>query len=229
MQDDNDLAKKALMQKLVGPGIAPGEDAPNAGPPPIVDAPMAASPMADAPIPPMAAAPGYSKGANAGKNSGMILGYDTGKLNDPTYQKGTKYNDDVRAFSGGLKEDVGVSRGGLGNMVNYLRSAGGRPDAMAVGDDKIDFDGPGPQQPIDVIRADGQIVFQDPRGAIGGGGGSDAPQGGPGGGPAGMSLASIDPLLSGDPMAKIQAALAQLSGPRDNAQELLRQLVGGRG
>ena len=143
-------------------GIAPGEFDPNAGQPiPIGDVQPAA---------PAATGQTWTPGANAGKGNGMILGYDTGKLNDPTYTKGTKYNDAVRAFSGGLKQDVGLSRGGLDNMINYLKS-NGFANAQGVGDDKIDFgDGAGP---IDVIRSDGQIVFQDPRGVDKGAGGGN--------------------------------------------------------
>jgi hypothetical protein len=188
---------------------------------------------APAPVEPGPAAPTYSAGANAGKNSGMILGYDTGKLNDTGYTSG-KYNAAVRAFSGGLKQDVGVSRGGLDNMVNYVK-ANGFPNAKTVGNDKIDFgDGAGP---IDVIRSDGQIVFQDPRG---GGGTGTSPVGGSsvtpsagggvgfsGGGVGGLNV-PVDSLLGGDALAKIQAALAQLSGPRSNAQALLDAL-GGQG
>lgn len=112
--------------------------------------------------PQQAPAPTWSKGVNP--NSGMILGYDLGKLNDTSYSS-PKYNAAVRAFSAGLKQDVGVARGGLDNMTAYLQ-ANGFQGAKVVGDDKIDFgDGAGP---IDVIRHDGQIVFQDPRGVEGG-------------------------------------------------------------
>lgn len=57
-------------------------------------------------------------------------------------------------------------------------------------------------------------------------------QSGASGGPSPMAGAGIlggpvDDLLSGDPMAKIQAALAQLSGPRSNAQALLQKLAAG--
>lgn len=194
-------------------GIAAGEGAPNAGPAPVLDPPLGVpDAAADAPKPQT-----WSPGANAGKNSGMILGYDTGKLDDPSYQKGTKYNAAVRAFSGGLKQDVGVSRGGLGNMNEYLK-ANGFPNAQVVGDDKIDFgDGGGP---IDVIRSDGQIVFQDPRGAINSGGGGSSDGGG------GGDVSGLPSQLQGDPLAMIQQALAQY-GQSPNLQALLAQLGGG--
>lgn len=171
--------------------------------------PVAPAPDMPPPAPP--GAPTWSKGVNP--NTGMILGYDLGKLNDKSYTSG-KYNPAVRAFSEGLKNDVGVSRGGLGNMLNFLK-ANGFPQAQLVGDDKIDFgDGAGP---IDVIRSDGQIVFQDPRGA-GAGAGAGAPTDGAATGAAG--------LLGGNPLDAIRAELAKLMGGngQPNLQALLAQL-----
>lgn len=188
----------------------------------------ATGPLVDAP-----AAPAYTpiRGKNAGQDS-VILGYDRGKLNDPTYTKGTKYNSEVRDFKAGLDADVGLQRGGLDNMISFLQNEKGRKNAVAVGDDKIDFDGPGPLPPIDVIRGgDNAIVFQDPRGAVGGGGGSSdglSSSGGPLGAAQGYGTPiggyALDQALSGDPIAKIQQMLQQLSGSRPNFDALMAQL-----
>jgi hypothetical protein len=171
--------------------------------------------------------PTWSAGANAGKNSGMILGFDTDKLNDPNSGSaaGSKYTAAAKAFSGGLKQDVGVSRGGLDNMLNYVKGNGFQ-NAKLVGDDKIDFgDGNGP---IDVIGSDGSIRFQNTTDNPvweaqhgGGGGGSAAPAGG------GMFAGStISPMLQGDAQANIQQALGSLQQP-NMLQQLLAQLQKG--
>jgi hypothetical protein len=46
--------------------------------------------------------------------------------------------------------------------------------------------------------------------------------------PGGLTAGSafLDPLLNGDPMAKIQEALAKMSGPRSNAEALMAALGG---
>ncbi len=211
----------------------PGQQASPAAPPAELPSPPFAG---DAPgLPPVgappAAPPSWNKGANAGKNSGMILGFDTDKLNDPGSGSaaGSKYTSAAKAFSGGLKEDVGVSRGGLDNMNNYLK-ANGFPNAQVVGDDKIDFgDGMGP---IDVIRSDGQIVFQNTSGnPIWEGQGFKSDVGGGGGGtPLAGPQSNLDGLLQGSPMEAIQAEIAKLmqGGNRPNLQALLGQLGGAR-
>jgi hypothetical protein len=180
---------------------------------------------------PAAAAPSWSKGANAGKNSGMILGFDTAKLGDPNSGSaaGSKYTKAAKTFSGGLTEDVGVSRGGLGNMLNYVK-ANGFPNAQVVGDDKIDFgDGMGP---IDVIRSDGQIVFQNTTGNPiweGQGFKPDANSGALGQAGAGGADPSAF-LGGGNPLDAIRAEIAKLIGgnSRPNLQALLSQFGGGQ-
>jgi hypothetical protein len=245
-EDPLDPKKKifdALAAPAGGTAVATGGGAPQS-PPFVGDAEGGGMERMPKTIPDMTSPPSLSggtptwnKGANAGKNSGMILGFDTDKLNDPGSGSaaGSKYTSAAKAFSGGLKEDVGVSRGGLGNMLNYLK-ANGFDKAQVVGDDKIDFgDGNGP---IDVIRSDGQIVFQNTSGNpvwegqgfkpdVGGGGGAPSGGGGGGMGPIGGGV-PLDGLLGGDAQAKIQAALAGLSGPRGNAEALLQALMGGR-
>lgn len=134
-----------------------GPEGPAVQPPPIVSPPIVTNaPGGGQP------APSWQPGAKAGQNV-TLLGFDNAKLDNPNYtsKDSGKYGAPVRTFYQGLKQDVGLSRGGLDNMINYLKS-NGFAGAQAVGDDKIDFgDGQGP---IDVIRSDGQIVFQNTTG-----------------------------------------------------------------
>lgn len=101
----------------------------------------------------------WAPGAKAGQRV-TLLGFDTDKLLDPSSGSvaGSKYTPAAKAFAAGLSQDVGLSRGGLDNMLAYLK-ANGFENATSDGKQKIDFgDGNGL---IDVIRSDGQIVFQN--------------------------------------------------------------------
>ncbi len=219
------------------PGVRPGV---SAGPP-IIDTGVAAGkdrgPITDAAAAPggnataePSAAPSWNPGAKAGQDV-TLLGFDRDKLFSPDSGSaaGSKYTPAAKAFAQGLKQDVGLSRGGLGNMTAYLK-ANGFPNAKEVGDDKIDFgDGQGP---IDVIRGgDNQIVFQNTTGNPtwegqhgGAGGASDggmAPDAG-----AALGGPQFDSALSGDPLAKIQQLISQMSGSRPNFAALMQQLGG---
>lgn len=104
------------------------------------------------------AAPAPAPGAAPAAGSyGAIQGFDTGKLNDTGYSS-AKYTPAVKAFSAALGSGVQLSRNGQAPMVDYLKT-NGFPNAVAVGDDKIDFgDGNGP---IDVVQQNGSIWFQN--------------------------------------------------------------------
>lgn len=218
-----------LNQQAGNAGMAPGEGMPNAGPAPTLDQPIGAAPK-------ITLGPnGYS---NTTPGRPFLLGFDTGKLTDPASGSadGSKYTPAAKAFGQAYLGGADIGRGNLGPMVNAIKQQ--FPNAKAVGEDKIDFgDGAGP---IDVIGSDGSVRFQNTTdnaqwegahggggGAAGGGGGA-APAAGPmGGGGGGLPGGNIDSLLSGDPMAQIQAALAQYAGqPRSNAQALLQKLAG---
>jgi hypothetical protein len=105
--------------------------------------------------------------APAGSNpwdsaKGFLVGFDTAKLNDPNKQPGEsgKYTPAAKAFAK-ITQTLGGGRGDLEGWVNAARQSG-FPNARSVGDDKIDFgDGAGP---IDVVRSDGQVVFQNTTG-----------------------------------------------------------------
>jgi hypothetical protein len=158
---------------------------------------------------------------NAAKGKGFMVGFDPSKLNSDYAD--TKYSPAAK-FTAQASQMMPISRGNLQDFVGLAQSQGFK-NAKMVGDDKVDFgDGNGP---IDIIRADGQPVFQNTTGnaqwegqygGAGGGGGHDA-----GGG--GISMGSIDPRLGGDPLAAIQQALgAYQNSP--NLQALLSQLGG---
>lgn len=186
-------------------------------------APMDAGPMADAPgfvAPQSAPSPPPQLG---GKIYAPVNGFKTEKLNGTEkYDSPEKYSDAVRSFSTGLGSGVQVSRNSIGGMVDYAKQSG-FPNAKAVGDDKIDYgDGNGP---IDVVMANGDLWFQNGPDRLGGGAGGDAQQGGSLGGYGGQS--NMDPMLSGDPMAAIQAALAGYGGESKNLKALMAQLQQG--
>lgn len=218
--------QSALLKRLAGTaGIAPGEMSPNAGPAPALDPPAAAPPLVpDAPAaaPPAAAAPDYSR---------LSAGFSRDKLNDPN-KHSAKY-DMARTFAGfdpkqGVTSDVLAALNklgygtfsGSGDKVNLSgltdvgRKAGLTGDYSGADD-------------IQGLHSDNpQWGYADPYAEAQQGGGS-APVGAPMGG-GGLPGGNIDSLLSGDPMAQIQAALAQYAGqPRSNASALLQKLAGG--
>ncbi len=113
-----------------------------------------------------------------------IQGFDFTKLSTGGGSAG-KYTGAVRTFSQGLGSGVPVARGQLGPMVAYAK-ANGFGNAVAVGDDKIDFgDGNGP---IDVVQSNGSIWFQNGADRFAGPGGA-APGAAAGG--AGLAVAGV--------------------------------------
>ncbi len=244
--DDLDQPKKkALVDALGGADDSPLGMPGSAGNPntgiggvPDVGAVSAPSPAAPSPIAPPKPAQTWTPGAKAGQDV-TLLGFDSDKLFDPNSGSaaGSKYTNDAKVFAQGLKQDVGLSRGGLGNMVNFYKG-NGFPDAAAVGDDKIDPDGSGPQAPIDVIRSDGQIVYQNTVGNPyweGQGfkpdtGGAPAQGGGINAGRPSFAGSTISPMLQGDAQSNIQSALQNIGGYADGSrlEELIKQLRGGQ-
>jgi hypothetical protein len=237
-QTDPLTPKKGLIDALMGgatagnAGIAPGEMSPNSGPIPAVDQPLqgVAGPVpsiGDAPK----AAPKITLGSNGYSTTTpgrpFLLGFDAGKLLDPNSgsAEGSKYTKDAKAFGQAYLGGTDIGRGNLGPMVDALKGQG-LGQAVAVGDDKIDPDGPGPQSPIDVIGSDGSVRYQNTTdnaqweaGHGGGGGGAAAGGGGAGG--------NLNPLLQGDPQAGIQSALGQYGQQSDFLKQLLAKLQGG--
>ena len=217
MQTDDDPLnpKRKLYDALAGPGaatagIVAGDANPNAGPAPVLDQPIPAA----APAP---RTPDFSR----------LTGYDEGKFNDPNKQS-AKYQIG-RTLSGfdstkGLTPDAIAALNGLGFgnfsgqgdklSLQGLTDAG--RGAGLVGDYKdADFN-------VGFKSGNGKWGYADPaeEARVAAEGGGSAPAGG------GMGLTSLDPLLSGDPMAKIQAALSKLQGPRNNAEALMAALGG---
>lgn len=235
--------KKALMNKLMGPGIAPGEGAPNAGPEPAIDQPMGASPLADGPTqspplvdaapgpsaPPIGAAPAapdYTKRGTFG-----TFNANSDKYSRPWDQMSERYKMQT------VLSNFDPSKGVTPEVLDALNKANINGATFSGGRDKLSANNLKAWEGYDGREGVGDVIqgFNDPNNTnkswgawqpdeAGPAAGGGAPaQGGHSGGP----LSQADPLLSGDPMAKIQAALAQLSGPRSNAQELLQQLMGG--
>ncbi len=85
---------------------------------------MEQGPLTTAPQP-SAAPQTWAPGAKAGQDI-TLLGFDKDKLRDPNSGSaaGSKYTPAAKAFYNGLVQDVGLSRGGLDNMVNYLKANG---------------------------------------------------------------------------------------------------------
>jgi hypothetical protein len=162
--------------------------------------------------------PAWATSASAHLNSpvaggqNVLLGFDTGKLNDPNYHS-NKYSNAAKTYFQGLENNVGISRGGLGNMVTFAQQNGFK-NAKAVGDDKIDFgDGQGP---VDVIGSNGEVHFEN-QPETGGGGGASSGGGG------------LSGLLSGDdPTGGIDAAIGKYGGQSNFLQSLLAALGGGQ-
>lgn len=128
-----------------------------------VEAPTLAGPPAGGPVEVGGYTGGQTMAPQPTNNRPVLLGFDADKLLDPSSGSvaGSKYTDAAKTFYKGLQENVGVSRGGLNNMAAFAQQ-NGFPNAKVIGDDKIDFgDGNGP---VDVIRGDGQIVFQNTTG-----------------------------------------------------------------
>ncbi len=157
---------------------------------------------------------------NAAKGKGFMVGFDPGKLNSD--YSNTKYSPAAK-FTAQASQMMPIQRGNLQDFVGLAQSQGFK-DAKLVGDDKVDFgDGNGP---IDIIRADGQPVFQNTTGngqweaqyGHGGGGASSD-----GGGDAGHA----NPIIQGSPTASIDQALSSYGQPSNLIQQLIAQLQGG--
>jgi hypothetical protein len=154
-----------------------------------------------------------------------IQGFDFGKLSGTkAYDSKEKYSDAVRNFSQALGSGVQVGRNNLGGAVDYAH-AHGLGGAKAVGDDKIDFgDGAGP---IDVVKSDGSIWFQNGPDRLGPAAGAQgAAQGAAHPSFAGSTVA---PMLQGDAQSNIQGAMQQMGalGNTSRIQQLIAALSGG--
>jgi hypothetical protein len=192
-------------QDRIGPKIA------NTGiggtPPPVLDQPIAASPLKDAPAAPAPAA-----------DYGRLMGYDAGKLNDPN-KHDFKY-DTARVMSkydprGGFTPELLNELTGLG--YGTFSSKGGDKLSLTGAKNAKDAADFADQDWIYASKANNDAT----KWMFGGGGA--APQGGGPGGPAPMHAGGLSGQLTGDPYAGIQAALAQYSNS-PNIQELLKQL-----
>lgn len=177
-----------------------------------------------------ATAPTWAKGANAGKPV-TLLGFDSAKLSDPNYSS-EKYSPSAKAFGQSIGQDVGWTRGSdNANAINYLK-ANGFGNAKMVGDDKVDFgDGRGPE---DIFGSDGSLRFQNtydnPQWEAANAGAAAAHKSGAdmgGGGAPMVGSGHGNPMVQGDALGNVNAALAQLGQPSNMLQQLIAQLSGG--
>jgi len=106
------------------------------------------------------------------------------------------------------------------------------PNAQKVGRDQIDFDGPGPDPAVDVLRnfgaaqgGGGDAWAYQPVGGAGGAGGSQL-----GSGSAGPALPSgVDDLANSDVLAQILRQISGLTqGENPLQRDLIMQLLGGQ-
>lgn len=223
--DPNDQKKKALYDALGAPVADP------VAPPPTT--PLAAPGFATgenvpgaAPVPAAPKAPN-TNGYDAPKYqptgpTGPMAGWDAGKLADTSHQS-PKY-----AVGRILSEAGAPSVENLDKAFARIEEA--YPGAQRMGRDKVRMPDGGV---VDVLTNSGAGENM---------GWAWQPETGPGGAPlegesqampmgmglGGMPMQGVDPLLSGDPFAKIQEELAKLTGPRNNAQALMSSLTGGR-
>jgi len=191
---------------------------PNDAPAAITQASSLASAMAGPSVPPPPA-------GGLGQYANSLEGFDSAKLNSthdsPKYQIGRALSQfDPRQ---GVTPDVlaALNKLGVGQF-----SGSGDKVSIANGDPR--FEG---VNAIDLVRG-----FDDPNGTGGWqygaeGGPAAAPAPGPagmGGAPPMQGGAALDGMLSGDPMAAIQAALAQQAGTggKNSLQSLIAALGG---
>lgn len=116
----------------------------------------------------------YAKGQTYQRQYDPALGFDQGKLNDPTLGVTPKYD-----FGRAAQEFTGWSRGNLQPLVDYYNTKYGKK-ARVVDGDKIDFDVPG-WAPIDILEGGTDrlqwLITGPPSGSASGG----SPAGMPGG------------------------------------------------
>lgn len=185
------------------------------------------APVLDQPIaPPPAAAP-------AQDFSRLNAGYSRDKLNDANKQS-AKYQ------MGRALSSLDPTKGFNADAVAALNALGFGNFSAQDGSDKLSLSGltdkgraaglVGDYTDADFIQAlkggNGQWSYADPAydamnpSPDGGGGGVPGAGGGHTGGP------QLDSALSGDPLAKIQQLIAQMSGSRPNFAALMQQLGG---
>jgi hypothetical protein len=206
----------ALLQQLAGPPMLPGGTA--TGPDPI----------------PQETGMGMTQPSQKPQSYDYLGGgYNRDKLNDPNKQS-AKYIMG-RTFAGfdprqGITPEVLAALNGLGfgsfsGAGDKLSLAGltdkGRQHGLVGDYEKGDF--------IEGLKSgNGKWSYADPADEA-----RLAQQGGQGGGQGGgmglgIAQGGLHSLLSGDPMAGIQAAIGQYAGQGDNLKALLAQLQGGR-
>ena len=161
--------------------------------------------------------------AATGGQKYALEGYDAGKLasghNSPKYAVGhvlEKYDPKLGLSQPGLLDELNAL--GIGQF-------SANSDKLSVANGNADFKGMNTWDSIRDQEGDAGWQFGvdnnlDAAGGQGGGGGQMPQQAG------GYNL---DPLLTGDPLAKIQAAIAKQAGSGENIRALMNQLGNGSG
>lgn len=233
MQNENDLRKKALMDQMgeVPPMGGGGLDV--GGPAvPIAEGPTQAPPFVDVPPgpagSPVSAATDYTK---RGKFATFNAGADD-KYNRPWDQLSERYK--MQTVLSNFDPNAGITP----DVLAALNGANIKGAKFSGSGDKLDAQNLQQWENFDGRQGVGDMLkgFNDP--AMAGkhewgawqpedsGGGQ--PQGAPSGGLPNFGGAQLDSALGGDPLAKIQELIAQLSagGNRPNFEALMAQLGG---
>lgn len=190
------------------------------GAPPIqtsVKTPADFAPGPGTPVGPLGGGVDYKK---TGKYASTA--YDAAKLARPWEEQSEKYR------IGNVLSNFDPSQGLTPEVIAALNAADIFGAKFSGAGDKLTVDNAGGHERFGKGgTSDVNIGFKTGKGTWGAwtdpaleaaGAGGGAPSGGSGGG-------AIDPLLGGDPMEQIRAALAQFTGPRSNAQALLQGLL----
>jgi hypothetical protein len=215
LDNDPQARKKSLIEGLAGapvaPGIASGEGAPNAGPPPVLDQPLPAA----AP-----AAPDYTKVGQYTSNA-----YDPQKFTQPWDQRSEKYQ------IGTVLSNFDPKQGLTPDVIAALNGANIHGAKFSGAGDKLNVDNAGG---YDRFGTGGTAdVVQGLKGGNGTWGAwhMDDPNASPQGPAQGGGMfagSSISPLLQGNAQDNIQGAMQNISGlaDSDKLQQLIAQLGG---
>jgi hypothetical protein len=101
--------------------------------------------------------------APAARTYAPVLGLDLAKLQNEGHQT-YKYGKEARALSSYLGAGNSIGRNNLQGLADWAKSQFGLDKSYVVGDDKVDFDGAGGMDPIDLILGNGGVWWgqEDP-------------------------------------------------------------------
>lgn len=187
-----------------------------------------AQPIADAP--PLTTTGNVPAASTPSADFGRVMGFDAGKFNDPNKH-------DFKYDTGRVLSRFDPRQGFTPDVIAALNNElGGTYGNFSGSGDKLSLTGAkGAKDAADFANQDWVYALKAGNDAtkwnFGGGGAApqdagDPAQGGGVGLPA-FGGAQLDSALNGDPLAKIQQLIAQMSGSRPNFAALMQQLGGG--